>query len=308
MALRLQRRAAGAFFEALGIDYLPGALVEHLGRYDVAFALWTFCEEFRLSFHVLATPAEPGHPEARERLNEIVGILVDADQAARDTPLSSQPVVDALRRSPAEAEALLSRLRRAAIVWRNLHAQSVEWPRFAQFRDVAALRLVDWTALDEATLTKISSKAAGFTAMRERFATAEEAIRSLGSELLRAADPDVQALSERLLDRTGALIDELRDGRLEPPEGVREIEDILADLRDLAAVAAPPAADPDARPRWAYAVLGLPFKAGSKEVRKQYRELAMRHHPDHDASPEATARMAEINEAYEIILQYFQNP
>jgi DnaJ-domain-containing protein 1 len=303
VAMRLQKQAAGAFLEALGIEYLPGVLVDHLGQYDVAFALWTFCQDFGLSFHALATPAEPDHREARQRLKEIVGILVDVDQAARDTPLSGQPVVDALRRSAAEAEALLTRLHRAAIVWRDLHARSVGWPRFGQFRDVAARRLADWTALDEATLAKIATKAAEFTALRTRFAAAEAEIRALGPDLLRADDPDVQGFAERLLDRVGVLIDELRDGRLDPPEGVGEIEDILADLRELADVAAPAAPDPTVLLRKAYDVLELPFRTDLAVVKKRYRALAMRYHPDHDSSREATARMTEINLAYELILR-----
>src|ERR1051325_2185773 len=140
VALRLQKAAAGAFFAELGIEYLPGVLVEHLRQYDVSFALWSFCEEFHLQFHALAAPDAQDHAQHRARLRQVVGILIDAELAVRYTPLSGEPVVEALRRSPREAEALIDRLRHAVAVWGDLQAKTVEWPRFVQFRDVAAAK------------------------------------------------------------------------------------------------------------------------------------------------------------------------
>lgn len=309
VALRLQKQAAGAFFEALEIEYLPGVLVEHLRQYDVSFALWTFCEEFRLRFHALATPEEPDHEEARDRLREVVGVLVDADQAARDTPLSQQPVVEALRRSPDEAETLLNRLRDAGIVWRDLHTRSLEWPRFAHFREVAKRTLADWAVLDEEVLEKISRLAADFEHMRTRFTAAEEEIQRLATDLLRAEDPAVRNLAGILRDRTGALINRVRAGSTEPAAGIDEIEDILADLLDLAHLNAQPAPDPTETLRHAFAVLGVEMSTSiknQKKARKAYRELAMRYHPDRNQSPEATERMAELNTSYEILLRYFR--
>lgn len=50
-----------------------------------------------------------------------------------------------------------------------------------------------------------------------------------------------------------------------------------------------------------YEVLGLPKGASVEEVKKAYRNLARKHHPDVDKSPGAEARFKEINEAYQVL-------
>ena len=47
-----------------------------------------------------------------------------------------------------------------------------------------------------------------------------------------------------------------------------------------------------------YEVLMLSPRADRELISVAYRHLAKRYHPDRDASPEAAARMAELNEAY----------
>jgi len=64
-------------------------------------------------------------------------------------------------------------------------------------------------------------------------------------------------------------------------------------------------AEPDVLGR-AFATLGLPVGAGTAEVKKRYRRLARRWHPDRFAreplrQADATRRMQEINAAYEAI-------
>jgi DnaJ-class molecular chaperone len=50
----------------------------------------------------------------------------------------------------------------------------------------------------------------------------------------------------------------------------------------------------------AYAKLGVPITASTAEIRRAYRELALRHHPDR-AGPGGTARFREIVEAYGVL-------
>src|ERR1700710_900708 len=48
-----------------------------------------------------------------------------------------------------------------------------------------------------------------------------------------------------------------------------------------------------------YAVLGVPASATQDEIKKQYRKLSAKHHPDKNASdPKAAERFKEISEAY----------
>lgn len=50
-----------------------------------------------------------------------------------------------------------------------------------------------------------------------------------------------------------------------------------------------------------YKILGLSTSASEKEVRKKYRLLAMKYHPDKNPSAQAQERFIQITEAYEII-------
>lgn len=50
-----------------------------------------------------------------------------------------------------------------------------------------------------------------------------------------------------------------------------------------------------------YKILNLTPSATSAEIRNMYRRLAILKHPDRDLSPQATAEMQDINEAYSIL-------
>ena len=50
-----------------------------------------------------------------------------------------------------------------------------------------------------------------------------------------------------------------------------------------------------------YELLQIDSRATFDEIRKAYRSLAMRHHPDRNASPEAVSMMSSFNEAYAVL-------
>jgi curved DNA-binding protein len=50
-----------------------------------------------------------------------------------------------------------------------------------------------------------------------------------------------------------------------------------------------------------YEVLGVPRDASSADIRKAYRALARKHHPDVSKDTDAKDRFAEISEAYEVL-------
>jgi curved DNA-binding protein len=50
-----------------------------------------------------------------------------------------------------------------------------------------------------------------------------------------------------------------------------------------------------------YAVLGVDRKAGADEIKKAYRRLARKYHPDVNAEADAEDRFKEVGEAYEVL-------
>lgn len=54
-----------------------------------------------------------------------------------------------------------------------------------------------------------------------------------------------------------------------------------------------------------YRVLGLHRHVSREGVKRAYRRLARQYHPDIDQTPEATARMQQINDAYERIMRAY---
>lgn len=57
----------------------------------------------------------------------------------------------------------------------------------------------------------------------------------------------------------------------------------------------------DRRRRKYHAILGVRWDAGPDEIKRAYRQLALRYHPDRNSEAGAEARFKEINEAYAVL-------
>ena len=51
-----------------------------------------------------------------------------------------------------------------------------------------------------------------------------------------------------------------------------------------------------------FQILGLPETASQDEIKKKYRKLAMRIHPDRNPSPKAKEEFLQLTDAYEIFV------
>jgi len=50
-----------------------------------------------------------------------------------------------------------------------------------------------------------------------------------------------------------------------------------------------------------YEVLGVAKDAVEQEIKKAYRSLSLKYHPDRNSSEEAITKIQQVNEAYEIL-------
>lgn len=50
-----------------------------------------------------------------------------------------------------------------------------------------------------------------------------------------------------------------------------------------------------------YKVLGVAVGASAAQIRRAYRKLAMRYHPDRNGSPEAAEKFKQVREAYAVL-------
>ena len=50
-----------------------------------------------------------------------------------------------------------------------------------------------------------------------------------------------------------------------------------------------------------YQIIGVPRDATQDDIKRAYRKLARKYHPDVSKEPEAEARFKEIGEAYEVL-------
>lgn len=313
--LPLQRRAIHAVFRMLGIHHIPGLLLSFLHDYDARYALFHFCEPWKVSYAALMDPTDPDHLTAGASLRCAVGFLIEVEQTANGARLDPGPVYEALYRSTEEAEHLLDQLRRVALVTATLRNVHLTFEPIKRLAASTLARLSNWSLLEEPELLRAEQVARKLTEYEDQFGRAhhliEEALREIGS-----ADGGLKEVFrkeyEKLLEQRRAILSDLSDVERDFEAKLEDFGRVANLLRDLAKRVSSHAQFGDwSRPggltlRNALAILGLQIGVSFAEAKSAYRRLALQFHPDRRPDdPDATEKFQRINAAYQFITAQF---
>ena len=114
--------------------------------------------------------------------------------------------------------------------------------------------------------------------------------------LTRAVEPDYTSLKEKVAEAE----DRVKDSK----EALRGLEQAYNVAREAVAdaEASLKSQTPDDIPRDShYATLDVSRNASIEDIREAFRKLALKHHPDQSAAPDAEERMKQINVAHEVL-------
>jgi hypothetical protein len=169
--LPLQRKTIEVLFGPLRIHYVPALLLGALREFDVRYAFAAFVERFGMQYGVLLTPDHPEHVAQRDRLEDIVGFLLEVEECGKGSSLLSKPIHDGLVRSIEEAEVLLERFRQAVSVERSIEAGEIAFPKYGEFRERVRQRLQQWHEVPPEELGDIFVINRGYVILQEGFNT-----------------------------------------------------------------------------------------------------------------------------------------
>jgi hypothetical protein len=288
-------------------------------RQDAVSCFFEFLRRVRVDPDLLL--CEDSHIE-RRKLEDAVGILLEADDIRREFDVSPLPIHEALGRSLKEAEELLEKMHNVATALRRLHEAEVVFAEYRMWLEEVQETLQHWEHYEENEIEKAIRYGARLERQQAQYETCAREISQIVEELHRSqywasAEHEVEEKLRLVAAVEEDLFSDIAPGerrdRMDVDQGVACMRGILDELRELRTrLLGRSAKEKDAFEStlsWAREVLGVRVDATWDEVRKARRKLALLYHRDRDRSRGFEGddeRMKKINVAYELLEKAFK--
>lgn len=321
----LQKKAARKLIQFTGGTFLPKRLQWLLGRYDAFQAVQKFLAAMNLRYNNLLKAGRERRLFAR-----FLGVIAEVDSLLDGTRiLNDLPIYSVLKMHDMTIiEEYVNRLRTA----RQIESQfddlddsgRIIFPGFTHEFAKEALEFIEqWDMVDGEAAEAIQEQFSVWQTLQEAYDRITSNIDNLFAWLQANMVPDskYKKAFKGMVAEANRRRMEVERGIIEPADGIDELETLHAKLNELFKAArdeyeATPRDADDDSPRDepatssaegmiidALQLLGLSWPGDFEPaiIKKAYRALVLKYHPDSNPNKDTTAKMQEINQAYDLL-------
>jgi hypothetical protein len=208
-------------------------------RQDAVSCFFEFLRRVRVDPDLLL--CEDSHIE-RRKLEDAVGILLEADDIRREFDVSPLPIHEALGRSLKEAEELLEKMHNVATALRRLHEAEVVFAEYRMWLEEVQETLQHWEHYEENEIEKAIRYGARLERQQAQYETCAREISQIVEELHRSqywasAEHEVEEKLRLVAAVEEDLFSDIAPGerrdRMDVDQGVACMRGILDELREL---------------------------------------------------------------------------
>lgn len=298
----------------LGVDYVPQLAIDIVRelRQDAVCCLFKFLDRIKIDPDLLLIQHSIIE---KHKLEEAVGILLEADEIRRDYNVSPMPIYEALQESLVKADHLLSKMGQVANVLKTLQSggAGLFYDYRKWFQDVRD-HLEHWEHYRPDEIDEVLKYGNQWDVWQHQYDNFIGQINTVVKELSKptlwpTCKEEVQKKLELVSEIESRLLNDPIDETIERPsieKALSYIEVIFKELEDLFSKATGhPFITQDsleAKLRKARKVLGVETDVTLGEIKKIFRKLAIKFHPDKNpGNQEAEKKFIEIKDAYELL-------
>jgi hypothetical protein len=298
----------------LGVGYVPQLAIDVMIdlRRDAVSCFFAFLTRIRVDPDRLLAD---GSLIEKSKLEETVGILLEADDIRRDFNVSPIPIYESLNESLKKAENLLEKMHLVADVLKRLDSSKVVFYKYRRWFQNVRETLEHWERYDSREIKEVQKYAERYESWQNQYDQFIEYILIVSDKLRGSATWDryetkVNQILEDVSDIESQLINEPDPADMRGELDIEKALMLLATIRDELEKLFNEAAGSSfnfkdvlcQKIEKALKVLGLKLGATLQEIKQAYRKLAQKYHPDtHPGDKAAEEMMKSLTEAFHFL-------